>query len=113
MRGNEMAGTMHLTITERMIYSLVQHEVWDGDVEAPCGAYIGLSLEDRERYLIDAATEQETAEYWVVQEDSNGNLWFNPCDSFDTYKYYLAEKLKEYDAWDDAWANEIDADLPE
>lgn len=106
-----MGSTMFLSVQEKMLVRIAEMdgERWDGDVEAPTGAFTTIALSYEERSLIAAATDKEESEilpYWILREDSNGFYdfaGFNSSENANLHLHALEADFYEWDSQDDSF----------
>ena len=108
-----MAGLIHLTPAELFVYghATIDDGPWEGDVEAPTGAFRGVYLSDNDRHVLKVieGSSTEPVPWWLVVEDSDGNVsfrWFDDENEYDDVCTGLLQMFAEWHDNDDEPSND-------
>lgn len=98
-----MAGTIHLSTRDRMVYATCRDETWEGDTQSPSGAYYALEVPSDIMGIWEEFREAddnlEPTPYAILSEDSYGNLDVAWHTNNDHWRLDLKVREAAFEKW--------------
>ena len=99
-----MASVMFLTNEQTMLYVLTETEPWEGDVQAPTGAWTTITIPEAVRAeqaeISGLQIDESVVGSWLIVEDEQGFLHFHKFESERELAKEAGLREAAFEAWD-------------